>query len=240
MSICAIWVSIWRRRAQLRQDDLVARHSDPVPAGRPILDQSNPSDMQLLDFVQLVCLDRGRLEAEHGTHACKHLRIDAVGLRSLSGRLREASRPCGVHLDVVMAGSRKRRLQIAVIAPGRLVDNAERHRPEPLAHGLQAGRVVAEAGPFAVRETVDVESGLRDIDPDGVGHGLFASWPCHSGQGREAFPMYPFRTFEKAGAITLLTGPLRPSPQRSVPRRCPAYLRCRTAAPVSHGNRGYF
>ena len=93
-------VDLAKARAQLRQDDLVARHADPVSAGRPILDQSNPSDMQLLDFVQFVSFDRGRLEAEHGTHPCKHLRIDAVGLRSLSGSLREASRPCGVHLDV--------------------------------------------------------------------------------------------------------------------------------------------
>ena len=46
--------------------------------------------------------------------------------------------------------------------------------------------------------------------------------------------MYPFRSKEKTRAITLIYGPWRPRQNRSVPRRRPAYLGCRAAAPGTH------
>ena len=62
---------------------------------------------------------------------------------------------------------------------------------------------------------------------------LFSALSCHASPES----VYPFRSKEKTGAITLIYGPWRPRQNRSVPRRCPAYLGCRAAAPVTHGSR---
>src|ERR1700720_1387254 len=56
---------------------------------------------------------------------------------------------------------------------------------------------------------------------------LFSALSCNASPE----PAYPFRPKEKTGAITLIYGPWGPRQNRSVPRRCLAYLGCRAAAP---------
>lgn len=67
---------------------------------------------------------------------------------------------------------------------------------------------------------------------------IFLFIPCASHAGLSH--RYPFRLHEKVGVIRLLHGPTRPSLTRSSPRRCPAQMPCRAAAPVSNESRSSF
>ena len=232
----ALTFDLPQTRTQLRQDDLVARRLQRVAAGGAILDQAETRDMQLPDFVHGFTANRRCLEFEHRAHPRQHGGIDAVGLAPVTRRLREPARASGVHLDQRVASHIQRSLHVAVIASGRLVDGADGHLADSAPQGRKPRLVVAEPGVPAVGLTVDVERVFGNVDADAILHCL--SSPVLVVRGNACrIPHLSVQDMRKAGAIEVLTGPWEPPSFRPVPRRSPASVRCRRAAPVSHRSR---
>jgi hypothetical protein len=175
------------------------------------------------------------IKLKHCAHARQHGCIDAVGLGALADRLGELAGPVRVYLDQAVPGRTQHAFQIAMVAAGCLVDHPNRPSANPASEPPEPRLVVVELPVRPVRQTVNVDRVFGNVDTDGILHRL--SSPVLVMRGRSTPPHVSVQVIRKAGAIILLTGSEKPSAFRPDPRRSPACMRCRRAAPVSHESR---
>ena len=95
----------------------------------------------------------------------------------------QAARPCGIDLDQIMTGRAQNRLQITMIASGRLVNDPDRCLADPATQRGQPRLVVAKPLVPAIRKPVDVERVFGNVDPDGILHRLSSPMLVMRGKG---------------------------------------------------------
>ena len=170
--------------AQQAPDEGGSGDREPVPGRRAVLDQGLARPVQFLHSVERAVPEPGRRwlqgDAEAGENGC----VDTIGLGQHAGGFREAPRLAWIDLGDRQAVRGQCGFQQAVIGARRLVDEAgDGCLADPADQLGETAGGVRHATGGAVRQAVDVQMILGDIDPNGkLGH-LFRV-PClSSGSG---------------------------------------------------------
>lgn len=152
--------------------------------------------------------DRGRPRKTGGRpHPRQHWGIDAVGLGARADGLREAAGPRGSDLDQIMTGRAPNVLQVAMIAPCRLLDDPDRRLGDPTAQGGQPRRVVWLPNRSCLRSERRWMSNMSLEMSIPMASCIALRSLCLSSGARARLLHVCVQVMRKAGAIQLLTGP---------------------------------
>ena len=136
-----------------------------------VVDEALTHQNQVFELAQVALFGRGRLQIRQAPVASQYGSIQAIRLGQQAERLGEAPGAVGAHQDRLAAVRRQALVQLPVVAPGRLEDDAPHAVPaQPVAQGAAPRLVVGEAAGLPAGLAAGVEPTLADSD---AGDGLY-------------------------------------------------------------------